>query len=222
MAPALSLSSAVYSESALGMAVGDLSHEPFPTPAQLVDRVPLIKNPGFWVPKPVQLPPDIHPLPDDVQAYFVYPHTLEAHVLQTLPPALADLQAAHQQRLALLASYAESKERARRAELNRLAPGWHEGEGVMQPRKVGATGSGGGMTAATDREQDLLLDGDRDDATAKGAAGPGGQREAEASDSAATPATPDLFKDFVDGLERLDSTLGSGSNRSDGAVNDLI
>lgn len=28
----------------------------FPTPAQLVDKVPLIRNPGFWVPQPVRFP----------------------------------------------------------------------------------------------------------------------------------------------------------------------
>ncbi|GAA5984825.1 hypothetical protein JCM10908_003521 [Rhodotorula pacifica] len=202
----------------------DLSNEPFPTPAQLVDRVPLIKNPGFWIPKPVELPFDIHPLPDDVQAYFVYPHTLESHVLQSLPPALSQLQAAHQERLALLASYAESKERARKAELNRLAPGWQEGKGVMQPLKKGtnAAAAGGGVGAAqAGQEQDLLLDG-------AGEEGASHAREGEESGAAgpnaaqAPAATPDLFKDFVDGLERLDSTLGSGSAGRNRHVDDLI
>ncbi|TKA53590.1 hypothetical protein B0A53_03881 [Rhodotorula sp. CCFEE 5036] len=207
----------------------DFSHEPFPTPAQLVDRVPLIKNPGFWVPKPVQLPPDIHPLPDDVQAYFVYPHTLEAHVLQTLPPALAQLQAEQQQRLALLASYAESKERARRAELNRLAPGWHEGRGgVMQPLiKAGSSA----VTTSHSGEHDLLLE--DEDATAGGKALEGqknktkhanAEQAASPSNTAATAAspTPDLFKDFVEGLERLDSTLGSNGSARSRDVDDLI
>ncbi|KAG0658505.1 hypothetical protein C6P46_005748 [Rhodotorula mucilaginosa] len=216
----------------------DFSHEPFPTPAQLVDRVPLIKNPGFWVPKPVQLPPDIHPLPDDVQAYFVYPHTLEAHVLQTLPPALAQLQAEQQQRLALLASYAESKERARRAELNRLAPGWHEGKGgVMQPLRAGSSSSA--VAAATTKhgdEHDLLHE-EEEGATAAGGGVSGGhdnntKKHANAeqatltssSNTAATAASPapDLFKDFVEGLERLDSTLGSNGSARSRDVDDLI
>lgn len=61
----------------------------------LVDKVPLIKSPSFWVPPPVslllaaqstsrsltyslnnrlqiQLPPDIHPLPDNLQAYVCH------------------------------------------------------------------------------------------------------------------------------------------------------
>ncbi|GAA6063053.1 hypothetical protein JCM10212_002998 [Sporobolomyces blumeae] len=105
----------------------------FPSAAQLVDRVPLIKNPAFWVPPPVQVPPDIHPLPDDVQAYFVYPHTLESHVLSTLPATLSTLEQTHAQRVALLASYAESKERARKAKLQAIAPGWNEGGEIMQP-----------------------------------------------------------------------------------------
>ncbi|KWU44548.1 hypothetical protein RHOSPDRAFT_33875 [Rhodotorula sp. JG-1b] len=205
----------------------EFSHEPFPTPAQLVDRVPLIKNPGFWVPKPVQLPPDIHPLPDDVQAYFVYPHTLEAHVLRTLPPALAQLQAVQQQRLALLASYAESKERARRAELNRLAPGWHEGKGgVMQPLKAGSSAAGAAKNHGD--EHDLLLG----DETGGGGASEGPdhntkhanaeQATSSSNTAAAAAPTPDLFKDFVEGLERLDSTLGSNGSARSRDVDDLI
>ncbi|KAL8280698.1 hypothetical protein RQP46_007021 [Phenoliferia psychrophenolica] len=106
---------------------------PLPSPSQLVEKIPLIKSPSFWVPAPVQLPPDIHPLPESIEVYFVYPHTLESHALSTLPSALHSLEQAHSQRLHLLASLAESKERARKAHLNRLAPGWGEGGGVMEP-----------------------------------------------------------------------------------------
>ena len=67
------------------------------------------------------------------RSQFVYPHTLESHALSTLPPALHALQQTHSQRLHLLASLAESKERARKAHLNKLAPGWGEGGGVMEP-----------------------------------------------------------------------------------------
>ncbi|GAA5995545.1 hypothetical protein JCM5350_004031 [Sporobolomyces pararoseus] len=112
----------------------------FPSAAELVDRVPLIKNPAFWVPPPVEVPLDIHPLPEDVQAYFVYPHTLESHVLSTLPTQLAQLEQTKSQRIALLESYEESKERARKAKLQALAPGWNEGMGgVMQPVRKGTT-----------------------------------------------------------------------------------
>lgn len=134
--------------------VASSSGPTFPTTTELVDKVPLIKSPSFWVPKPVELPQDVHPLPDDITAYvrspssptscptplmtlpvqFVYPHTLENYVLTTLPAALQSLEATHAARLSLLASVAESKERARKVQLNRLAPGWSEG-GVMEPMR---------------------------------------------------------------------------------------
>jgi len=78
--------------------------------------VPLIKSPSLWLPKPVcafrgivalqlmeiqvELPNDIHPLPEDITAYvsplpartpvlmlaqFVYPFSLEEHVLSLQP-----------------------------------------------------------------------------------------------------------------------------------------
>ncbi|GAA6025124.1 hypothetical protein JCM11491_004395 [Sporobolomyces phaffii] len=116
------------------MSPSDPTSAAFPTAAELVDRVPLIKNPAFWVPPPVQVPLDIHPLPDDVQAYFVYPHTLEAHVLATLPLERTHLEQQRAERRALLESYAQSKERARKAKLNQIAPGWNEGVGgVIEP-----------------------------------------------------------------------------------------
>jgi hypothetical protein len=59
---------------------------------------------------------------------------LENYVLTTLPAALQALEATHAARLSLLASVAESKERARKVQLNRLAPGWSEG-GVMEPMR---------------------------------------------------------------------------------------
>lgn len=48
---------------------------------------------------------------------------------------------------------------------------------------------------------------------------------AAASDSSATAtsAVPDIFKDFVDGLEKLDSTLGGGASANRTAdVDNLI
>lgn len=37
--------------------------------SQLVAKIPLIKSPELWIPKPVALPSDIHPLPTDINAY---------------------------------------------------------------------------------------------------------------------------------------------------------
>ena len=75
--------------------------------------LPLIKSPALRVPAPVTLPPTLHPLPPNVQDYFVYPFSLERFVLDT----------------------AEKRERERRAEMQRRAPGWTEGGGVLEPTK---------------------------------------------------------------------------------------
>ncbi|KAJ3512590.1 hypothetical protein NLJ89_g3432 [Agrocybe chaxingu] len=57
-------------------------------------QIPLIKSPSLRVPQPVELPPDIHPLPDSVNPYFVYPFTLEPHIV-TLESSRRTTLAAH-------------------------------------------------------------------------------------------------------------------------------
>ncbi|BGP27050.1 hypothetical protein JCM10295v2_006012 [Rhodotorula toruloides] len=205
-------------------------------PAQLVDKVPLIKNPAFWTPKPVELPPDIHPLPDDVHAYFVYPHTLEAHVLSTLPSALSQRQSQHTQRLALLASYAESKERARKARLNQVAPGWDEGGKALEPVPVRRETAVSGAKEEKRREKVENLMGGSDQEDEGGASGrrtPTRQGSLLGVGQVGSPkemgqATMDQMqrdqlKDMFAGLEKLDTSLGSSANelgRND--VDDLI
>ncbi|KAM0786783.1 hypothetical protein ACM66B_002217 [Microbotryomycetes sp. NB124-2] len=172
----------------------------FPTTVQLVDKVPLIKSPSFWVSKPVELPPDIHPLPDDVHAYFVYPHTIEAHALSALPAALSNLRQAHEARCHLLASYADSKERARKERLNQIAPGWSEGGQVMQPsnkepRQEPNVAAGGSVKT----------------------------NEADNAQQGESQKVHDPLDDFVAGLESLDSTFGSsGARTTQTAEDDLI
>ncbi|KAK4052694.1 hypothetical protein OIV83_001981 [Microbotryomycetes sp. JL201] len=176
------------------------SNDPaFPTTLQLVEKVPLIKSPSFWVSKPIELPPDIHPLPEDVQAYFVYPHTIEAHALSALPAALDKLHRAHEARCHLLASYAESKERARKARLNQIAPGWSEGGQVMQPSRK-------------ETRLDVAVASDSNFATT-------GTTESHTQQVNAASGSLD---DFVAGLEKLDSSLGSSARASKEADEDLI
>lgn len=76
-------------------------------------RLPLIKAPSLRVPPPVTLPPTLHPLPNNIHDYFVYPFSLEKFVLDS----------------------AEKREREKREELQRRAPGWIEGGGVLEPTK---------------------------------------------------------------------------------------
>ncbi|KAF7311654.1 hypothetical protein MKEN_01068800 [Mycena kentingensis (nom. inval.)] len=98
-------------------------------------RVPLIKSPSLRVPRPVVLPPDIHPLPDSVNAYFVYPYTIEPHII-TLESSRRSTLAAHQaQRDAYLRARSEEKERRKREALRRIAPGFEPAGQLLVPTK---------------------------------------------------------------------------------------
>lgn len=112
---------------------------------------------------------------------FVYPHTLESHVLSQLPPALDALNSAHQARLAKLQAYSEAKERARREALNKVAPGWTSGA-ILE-----ATSASRPLTQPVSKVHDT-------------AAMQVGARQTKVADD---------LSDFVAGLERLDSTLGA-------------
>ncbi|GLB42803.1 hypothetical protein LshimejAT787_1202520 [Lyophyllum shimeji] len=105
-------------------------------------HVPLIKSPSLRVPRPVVLPPDIHPLPDSVTAYFVYPFTLEPHVI-TLESSRRSTIAAHAaRREAYLRSRDEEKERRKRDALRRIAPGFEPQGSVLVPTKPGTSTAG--------------------------------------------------------------------------------
>ncbi|KAK2465038.1 hypothetical protein APHAL10511_003114 [Amanita phalloides] len=97
--------------------------------------VPLIKYPSLRLPLPVQLPPDIHPLPDSVDAYFVYPFTLEPHVLAVESARRTTIAAHAARREAHLISREGEKEKRKRDALHRIAPGF-EPQGVLVPMRA--------------------------------------------------------------------------------------
>ncbi|KAF9505780.1 hypothetical protein BS47DRAFT_1353638 [Hydnum rufescens UP504] len=109
--------------------------------------MPLIKSPSLRTPRPIQAPQDIHPLPDDVTPYFVYPFTLEPHVL-TLESSRQTTILAHAARnAAYLRSREDAKIRRQREALRRVAPGFEPTGGTLIPtpihRKVPATHASG-------------------------------------------------------------------------------
>lgn len=100
-------------------------------------NVPLIKSPSLRVPKAVEVPADLYPLPDSITEYFAYPFTLEPHVI-TLESSRKTTIAAHAaRREAYLVSREQEKERRKREALQRVAPGYHPESGLLAPRRLG-------------------------------------------------------------------------------------
>ncbi|KAJ8468993.1 hypothetical protein ONZ45_g3639 [Pleurotus djamor] len=83
----------------------------------------------------VELPPDIHPLPESITPYFVYPYTLEPHIL-TLESSRRNTMASHAaRREAYLQSREEEKARRKREALRRIAPGFEPEGAPLVPTK---------------------------------------------------------------------------------------
>jgi hypothetical protein len=101
--------------------------------------IPLIQSPSLRVPKQVTLPADIHPLPDSITAYFVYPYTLEPHVMNFEASRRANMDAQLATREACLRSREEEQQRRKREALRKIAPGFEPQAGVLVPMRTGAS-----------------------------------------------------------------------------------
>ncbi|THH03950.1 hypothetical protein EW146_g10310 [Bondarzewia mesenterica] len=99
-------------------------------------HVPLIQSPSLRVPRPVELPPDIHPLPDSVTAYFAYPFTLEPHITLLESSRRQTIAAHAARREALLRAREDEKERRKREALRRIAPGFEPRGTPLVPTKM--------------------------------------------------------------------------------------
>lgn len=115
----------------------------------LTSTVPLIKSPSIRLPSSISFPQDLHPLPPDISAYFVYPFSLESYVLSENSPNSETISALHSKHVEYLNFRKSEKERLRREEIRRLAPGWKdrseqdgEDEGILKPDIKGKIGEG--------------------------------------------------------------------------------
>jgi len=106
------------------------------SPYAAASRVPLIKSPSLRIPQPVEMPLDIHPLPDDVNAYFVYPFTLEPHVVTVESSRRATVDAHNARRDAYLKTRDDEKARRKREALRRIAPGFEPEGAPLVPTRV--------------------------------------------------------------------------------------
>ncbi|KAF8136955.1 hypothetical protein EV363DRAFT_1155899, partial [Boletus edulis] len=156
-------------------------------------RVPLIKSPAVRVPPPVQLPPDIHPLPDSVTPYFVYPFVLEPHTLSLESSRQSTLATYAARRQGLLRTREEKKEQRRREALRRVAPGF-DGNAETPLEPVSMRTRSGGPTASTAERQTQPLS----------TTGPG---------QVLGRGSGDVMNDLVDQLEKMvaGQTAGAGA-----------
>lgn len=181
--------------------------------SSLVDFVPLIRSPATWLPNAVVLPPDIHPLPDDISAYFVYPYSLEQHVLSPQPPheshaarmrALDDTQA---QRVQFLKNREDERTRKKREQLRKVAPGW-------EPDEAGDDASGDGVLSpggTAGKRQSGILEPTRKPPTASRAAAQSEEGEQAVKEERRVQAEDkprDVMDDLVEGLARMDELEG--------------
>ncbi|ORX37592.1 hypothetical protein BD324DRAFT_650162 [Kockovaella imperatae] len=87
--------------------------------------VPLIKSPSLYLPRPIELPNDIHPLPEDITAYFVYPFTLEEHVLSIKPSPHEAIAAKRAHNAEILHQREVQEEQREKEALHKVAPGYN-------------------------------------------------------------------------------------------------
>jgi len=160
-----------------------MSYEHSKSQYAAASRVPLIQSPSLRVTKHVELPPDIHPLPESVNPYFVYPFTLESHVITVESNRRATLATHAARREALLRAREDEKQRRKREALRRIAPGFEPRAAPLVPVKTGL---------ALDQQQQQW----KEDRVGSEAAGQGGHPR-------------DVMDDLVDRLAALESVADS-------------
>lgn len=115
----------------------------------LASRVPLIKSHSISLPKPVKLPPDLHPLPTDISAYFVYPFSLESYVLDPNTPSSATIDQLLDKHKQYLEAREREKEEKKKEMLRKVAPGW-QGTGGAMLMPTSAAGAGAKESVQTE------------------------------------------------------------------------
>ncbi|KAF5344770.1 hypothetical protein D9757_013429 [Collybiopsis confluens] len=139
------------------------------------------------MPSQVELPEDIHPLPDSVTAYFVYPFTLEPQVL-TMESSRRSTIAAHEaRRQAYLRSREDEKEQRKREALRKIAPGFEPRGSLLVPTRASSVPLSTGSESAD--------------------TGPGPITSSSSSGTPGHRHSKSVMEDLVDQLAALDSNV---------------
>lgn len=105
------------------------------SPYDAARRVNLIKSPSVSVPPPITFPTDLHPLPPDLHAYFVYPFSLETYVLDPNSPSSRTVEELHSRHASYLEWREQEKQRVEKERLRRVAPGWNQAAAPLEPNR---------------------------------------------------------------------------------------
>ncbi|WFD35887.1 hypothetical protein MCUN1_002755 [Malassezia cuniculi] len=103
-------------------------------PQALLARVAFVRAPEAQAPPLVERPADIHPLPDSVDAYFVYPFTAEDYV--TSNTSSKQIKGLFERQDAYLAARRAQREHENAQKLARMAPGWSGEDTILEPTRL--------------------------------------------------------------------------------------
>ncbi|EOQ98705.1 hypothetical protein E3P92_03015 [Wallemia ichthyophaga] len=97
------------------------------------DLITLVKSPSVQRPRIPKLPTELHPLPPDISAYFVYPLSLEPYTLDLLPKLRHNANMEHDKHVNYLNERNALIESKKREEMKRVAPGWNGAWDTLEP-----------------------------------------------------------------------------------------
>ncbi|CAO1624631.1 unnamed protein product [Jaminaea pallidilutea] len=123
---------------------------PFAPSYDVTPGVQLIKSPSLNVAGPEPFPSEVHPLPPDLHAYFVYPFSLEYYVQAPGNPKAENVEQLRTKHKEFLRQRTEEQHKKEADRLKRVAPGWTSGASLLQP----TTRTAGGAAASPPIEAD--------------------------------------------------------------------
>ncbi|WFD01281.1 hypothetical protein MYAM1_004043 [Malassezia yamatoensis] len=96
----------------------------------------LVLNPEYRASPPIQRPDDMHPLPGSIEAYCVYPFSLEERILSGKQfPQSKDITAKCERHKGFLKQREQKKIQLEKERMRRMAPGWTPDQ-VLSPTQV--------------------------------------------------------------------------------------
>lgn len=124
---------------------------PYAIQQSWLQRMMLVVDPEYQVPPPVTFPADMHPLPDDIDAYCVYSYRAEDLVRTSPNLSSSRFRAMRSEQESFLKEKQLARERRERERLQKMAPGWaHHGDArmILEPTRVPTTST---KNAATNK-----------------------------------------------------------------------